>query len=133
MKKLNVAVTALLMIGFTGLAYGEMGKCNGMQNSNMKKQQGMMQGNQQGMMQGNQGMMQGKQQGMMQNSKSQMQINRIKQCVNAATTLQEIENCKVGNQGMMQGNQQGMMQDSQGMMQMKGGSMENKAGKCKGN
>lgn len=69
-------------------------------------------------------MMQEKQ-GMMQGNKSMMQqqkINKIKECVNAAETLQEIQNCKVE-----------MPQEGQGMMKMKSGNMENKPGKCKGN
>ena len=130
MKNINVTVTALLIIGFTGLTYGETGKCNGMQNSNMKNKSGMMQGNQ-GMM-GGQGMMQNQQmgkcngsmqgnKGMMQKSKSQQQIDKVKKCVNAATTLQEIQNCKVG---MMKGNKG--MQGNQGMMQ------NEQMGKCNG-
>lgn len=149
MKKLNVTLAALLMVGFTGLAYGEMGKCSGMQKSNMENKSDMMMGKdfskQKSMMQNHMNktkqcidsakttqdlsncrmnMMQEKQ-GMMQGNKSMMQqqkINKIKQCVNAAGTLQEIQNCKVE-----------MNQEGQGMMQMKNGTMENKPGKCKGN
>jgi hypothetical protein len=167
MKKISVTLTTLLIIGLTGFVYGEMGKCNGMQNPNMKNKSGMMMGKDfieqramiynniskakacvdaatttedlstcrmgimqrnQGMMQNNKGMMgnspgkcNGKQgmmqngKGMMQNSNSQGQIDQIKQCVHAATTLQEIKNCKVG---MMQGNK---------------GMMKNSPGKCNGN
>lgn len=119
MKNVNVTLTALLIIGFTGLAYAETGKCNG----SMQGNQGMMGG--QGMMQNQQmgkcnGGMQGNK-GMMQNSNSQQQIDKIKKCVNAATTLQEIQNCKVG---MMQGNQG--IQDNQGMMK------NQEMGKCNG-
>lgn len=137
MKNINVTLMALLLIGFTGFAHGEMGKCSGMQNSNMKNKSGMM-----------------------QNSESQQQIDKVKQCVNAATTLQEIKNCKIGMMQGMKGNQgmmgkksmmsghgmmckksmhccccccccHGMMQGKQGMMNKKGmmggqGMMENK-------
>ncbi|MDD3500753.1 MAG: hypothetical protein PHS85_10380 [Sulfurovum sp.] len=178
MKKFNVTLAALLVMGFTGITYAEMGKCNGMQKSNMKNKSGMMMGkdfstqrdmmhdhinkaeacidrakttqdlsncrmgmmqrnqsmmqNGKGMMQNNKGMMKnspGKcsgNQGMMKNSNKQNQIYKIKQCVNAATTLQEIENCKVG---MMQNNK-GMMQGNKGMMK---NMMKNSQGKCSGN
>ena len=149
MKKLNLTLSTLLVIGLSGLAYGEMGKCSGMQNSNMKNKSEMMMGKdfstQKAMMQDHMNktkqcidsaettqdlsncrmnMMQEKQ-GMMQGNKSMMQqqkINKIKECVNAAETLQEIQNCKVE-----------MPQEGQGMMKMKSGNMENKPGKCKGN
>lgn len=120
MKNVNVTLTALLIIGFTGFAYGETGKCNGSMQGNqgMMGGQGMMQNQQMGKCNGN---MQGNKD-MMQKSKSQQQIDKIKKCVNAATTLQEIQNCKMG---MMQGDQG--MQGNQGMKGNQG------MGKCNGN
>jgi len=68
----------------------------------MQKKQEMMSNKQemmeqkQEMMQNNQGMM-NMDNGMMQNRNMQQNtIEKIKECVNAATTLQEIQNCKVG-------------------------------------
>jgi hypothetical protein len=62
---------------------------------------------------------------MMKNANTQQKINKIKECVNAAGTLQEIQDCKAEKQQEGQG--------MQGMMKMKSGNMENKPGKCKGN
>jgi hypothetical protein len=159
MKKLNVTLAVLLMIGLTGLAYGEMGKCSGMQKSNMKNKSDMMMGKDFS-----------KQKAMMQDH-----MNKAKQCIDSAKTTEDLSNCRMNmmqsKQGMMQGNKSMMknantqqkinkikecvnaagtlqeiqdckaakqqegqgMQGMQGMMKMKSGNMENKPGKCKGN
>ena len=59
---------------------------------------------------------------MMKNSKTGNQVEKVKACVNAANTLQEIQDCKVG-----------MKQANKGMMNMKDGTMKNGPGKCNGN
>jgi hypothetical protein len=112
MKKINVTLTALLVIGLTGFAYGEMGKCNSMQNSNMKNTSGMM------------GKDFSRQKAMMHDN-----INKANQCINAAQTTQDLSNCRME---MMQRNQ-GMMKNGKGMMQNQKGMMGNSPGKCSGN
>jgi hypothetical protein len=101
MKTINIAAAALLVLGLGAAANAQMGKCSG---------SGMQQG----------GMMMN---GDMEHDRTMMMqhLDNVKACVSAATTTEELQNCRMKmrkNAPMMQ----------RGMMQKGGGP-----NKCSGN
>jgi len=116
MKTITLAAAVLLALGLTTAAAAQMGKCNGM---------GMQQGNmQQGTMQQGKMMMNGD----MDHDRMMMMqhLDNVKNCVNSATTTQELNMC---NMKMRKGGP--MMQQGMGGKTMGGPGMGGQK-KCTG-
>jgi len=103
MKTITFAAAALLIAGLTGTAYAKCGG-SGMQQGNMQQNGMMMQ--QGGMMNGN-----------MEHDRAMMMqhLDKVKACVNAAETTEELQNCRMGMQknAPMMPKQQMMKQSGQ--------------------